>query len=70
MVRSIVGTSSHMVTCRTMEEVLAAADADSEDEPPMSRETADRVAAIFWAAGYGWDRTTGAIRRHLTTSHR
>jgi hypothetical protein len=36
------------VTCaRTLEEVLAAADADSADEPPMTQEEADLVAVIL-----------------------
>ena len=33
--------------CRTLAEVLAAADADSANTPPLSQETADRVAAIL-----------------------
>jgi hypothetical protein len=36
-----------MVTCRTIEEVIAAADADSVGEPPMSQAAADQVAAIL-----------------------
>jgi hypothetical protein len=56
MIRSIMGTSSHVALCCTIDEVIAAADADSEGEPPMSRETADKVAAILAAAGYTWGR--------------
>jgi hypothetical protein len=40
-----------MVTCRTIEEVIAAADADSEGEPPLSQAAADQVAAILLASG-------------------
>lgn len=36
-----------MVTCRTIDEVIAAADAASEGEPPLSQEAADKVAAIL-----------------------
>ena len=37
-----------MTTCHSLDDVLAAADAESEDEPPMSQEAADQVAAILW----------------------
>lgn len=39
-----------MTACRTIAEVLAAADADSEGEPPLSQGTADQVAAILQSA--------------------
>jgi hypothetical protein len=54
-----------MVTCRTINEVLAAADADSVGEPPMSQAAADRVAVILAAAvsGTGWkDNRTAPAR--------
>ena len=39
-----------MTACRTIAEVEAQADRDSEGELPMSQETADKVAAILLAA--------------------
>lgn len=36
-----------MTACRTLAEVLAAADADSEGEPPLSQAAANQVAAIL-----------------------
>jgi hypothetical protein len=36
-----------MSLCRTLAEVLAAADADSEGEPPLSQAAADQVAVIL-----------------------
>jgi hypothetical protein len=51
--RGIMGTSSHVVTCRTIEEVIAAADADRR-RIAMSQQAADRVTAILAAAGYAW----------------
>lgn len=39
-----------MTTCRTLDEVLAAADADSEGEPPLSQAAADQVAVILQSA--------------------
>lgn len=33
--------------CRTLDEVLAAADADSAGDPPLSQDLADLVAAIL-----------------------
>ena len=41
-----------MVWCRTIEEVIAAADAESRNDPPLSQATADKVAAILAAAGH------------------
>ena len=35
------------MTCRTLAEVLAAADADSAGDPPLTQATADLVAAIL-----------------------
>jgi hypothetical protein len=36
-----------MTVCRTIAEVLAAADADSRDDPPLSQDQADLVAALL-----------------------
>lgn len=36
-----------MTVCRTIAEVESSADADSAGEPPLSQETADRIAAIL-----------------------
>jgi hypothetical protein len=36
-----------MTVCRIMAEVLAAADADSKNDPPLDQDTADLVTA-FW----------------------
>jgi hypothetical protein len=36
-----------MTACRTLDDVLAAADADSAGEPPLSQDQADLVAAIL-----------------------
>ena len=36
-----------MTTCRTLADVLAAAEADSKDDPPLSQDTADLVAALL-----------------------
>lgn len=36
-----------MTVCRSLADVLAAADADSRNDPPLSQETADLVAAIL-----------------------
>lgn len=33
--------------CRTLAEVLAAADADSRSDPPLSQDLADYVAAVL-----------------------
>jgi len=38
-----------MTTCRTLAEVLAAADADSHGDPPLSQDQADYLAAILAA---------------------
>jgi hypothetical protein len=35
------------MSCRTLAEVLAAADRDSLDDPPLSQEQADYVAALL-----------------------
>jgi hypothetical protein len=52
-----------MTVCRTIAEVLAAADADSRDDPPLSQDQADLVAALLAphrdmlasrAGGTGW----------------
>jgi hypothetical protein len=40
-----------MAVCRTIDEVLAAADADGANDPPLSQAQADFVAAIFAAGG-------------------
>ena len=37
------------MNCRTIAEVEAAADTDSAGDPPLTQETADRVAAILLA---------------------
>ena len=39
-----------MTLCRSIADVEAQADRDSEGEPPMSQETADKVAAILLAS--------------------
>lgn len=36
-----------MTTCRTLDEVLAAAGADSIGEPPLTQDQADLIAAIL-----------------------
>lgn len=36
-----------MTACRTVEEVRAAALADSRDDPPLTQEQADLIAAIL-----------------------
>jgi hypothetical protein len=36
-----------MTTCRTLDEVYAAAKADAADEPPLDQDTADLIAAIL-----------------------
>jgi len=36
-----------MTVCRTIAEVFAAADADSRDDPPLSQDQADLVAALL-----------------------
>jgi hypothetical protein len=36
-----------MTACRTVDEVLAAADADSRDVPPLDQDTADLAAALL-----------------------
>jgi hypothetical protein len=36
-----------MTLCRTLDEVLAAADADSRDDPPLSQDQADLIAALL-----------------------
>ncbi len=41
-----------VVWCRTIEEVIAAADAESRNDPPLSQATPDKVAAILAAAGH------------------
>jgi hypothetical protein len=41
-----------VVWCRKIEEVIAVAEADAANDPPLSQETADKVAAILAAAGY------------------
>jgi hypothetical protein len=33
--------------CHTLDDVLAAADRDSQSDPPLSQDTADHVAAIL-----------------------
>lgn len=33
--------------CRTLAEVIAAADADSKNDPPLSQDQADYVAAVL-----------------------
>lgn len=42
-----------MTTCRTLAEVLAAADADSRDVPPLTQAQADYAAAIAVTAQTG-----------------
>ena len=39
-----------MTTCHSLGEVLAAADADSADEPPLTQEQADEIAVILYPA--------------------
>lgn len=39
-----------MTACRSIADVEAAADADSAGDPPLSQETADRIAAILLTA--------------------
>ena len=39
-----------MTACRTIAEVEAQADADSAADPPLSKDTADKVAAILLTA--------------------
>jgi hypothetical protein len=70
MEHSTMGTVSHMVTRRTIEEVTAAGKAEGANDPPLSQEAADRVAAILLASGH-WspaapDRTERR-RRELVT---
>lgn len=36
-----------MTDCRTLADVLAAADADSKDDPPLSQDQADLVTALL-----------------------
>ena len=36
-----------MTTCRSLADVLAAADADSAGDPPLSQDTADLVTALL-----------------------
>jgi hypothetical protein len=36
-----------MTVCRTMAEVLAAADANSKNDPPLDQHTADLVTALL-----------------------
>ena len=36
-----------MTVCRTLAEVLAAADRDSKDDPPLSQAQVDYVAAVL-----------------------
>jgi hypothetical protein len=36
-----------MTVCRTLAEVLAAADRDAAKDPPLSQETADLIAALL-----------------------
>jgi hypothetical protein len=36
-----------MTLCRTLAEIIAAADADGAADPPLSQETADEVALIL-----------------------
>ncbi len=38
-----------MTTCRTLADVLAAADADSHGDPPLTQDQADYLAAILAA---------------------
>ena len=40
-----------MPVCRSIEEIYAAADAESLDEPVRSQEWADRIALILAASG-------------------
>jgi hypothetical protein len=40
-----------MAVCRTLDEIYAAADAESLDEPVRSQEWADKVALILAASG-------------------
>lgn len=36
-----------MTACRNLDDVLAAADADSQDDPPLTQAGADLVAALL-----------------------
>lgn len=36
-----------MTDCRSLDAVLAAADADSRDDPPLTQDAADHVAALL-----------------------
>ncbi len=49
-----------MTCCRTVDEVIAAAIEDSKDDPPISQETADLLAAI--KARHGLGRPAAAAR--------
>jgi hypothetical protein len=40
-----------MTLCRTVDEVLAAADADSQGDPPLTQDQADFIAALLASAG-------------------
>ena len=39
-----------MTLCRSLDAVLAAADADSNGEPPLTQEQADEIAVILYPA--------------------
>lgn len=39
-----------MTLCHSLDEVLAAADAESHDDPPLTQEQADQVAALLYPA--------------------
>jgi hypothetical protein len=39
-----------VTTCRSLDEVLEAADADSAGDPPLTQEQADQAAAILYPA--------------------
>ena len=45
-------TPSCRHTPATVQEALAAGCADGKNDPPLSQEQADWVAAILWACGY------------------
>jgi hypothetical protein len=49
-----------VTACRTIAEVEAAADAESAGIPPLSQETADKVAAIL-VAGRGTRHAARAV---------
>jgi hypothetical protein len=56
-----------MTTCRTLADVLAAADADSAAVPPLTQEQADLVAVLLWvglrSCGRAYTPATQLIKR-------